>query len=140
MIGFFQTLGLKPVGRLSSVLGNLSCKAAVQTTASSMFMATVNNSLHRQQQQRSNYQLVISKRYDRKSGKMVYEDWNHLVRGVHRPSYKDGRSIQGVQMRQKRHIKKWMKKRKAKEQREYERDQKKVNDLLRYIDFMKDKH
>eukprot|EP00522_Entomoneis_paludosa_P011881 CAMPEP_0172440140 /NCGR_PEP_ID=MMETSP1065-20121228/884_1 /TAXON_ID=265537 /ORGANISM="Amphiprora paludosa, Strain CCMP125" /LENGTH=136 /DNA_ID=CAMNT_0013188923 /DNA_START=141 /DNA_END=551 /DNA_ORIENTATION=- len=93
-----------------------------------------------QQQKRGNFQIALSQRRDRKTGKMVYDEWHYLIRGVQVPSYKDGRPIQtAVMQRRKRgHMKKSKLKVIAANKKVYDRDAKKVDDLLAYIKFMEE--
>jgi len=80
----------------------------------------------------------MEKRYDRKTGQWKYKDWDEILRGVQEPMKGNGESELERHTRAKRHVKPNQEKQRRKDRKIYYKDVKKVEDLLKYVQFMKD--
>ena len=87
-----------------------------------------------QQSMRCNWQYVLQKVKDKKTGKYKYEDWNDVMWKSYQSSVHLNRLIQRYEA-QPYHIKPNQLKRQRKERRIYENSVKQVDDLLKYIKF-----
>ena len=86
----------------------------------------------------TNWMVYLHKRYDRKTGEWKYADWNDIIRGVEEPM-KNGKYEVDRHMNQKHHIKKNQIKHQMKTAEKGKRDAQKIEELLKYIQFMKDR-
>ena len=84
----------------------------------------------------SHWMVYLHKRYDRKTGEWNYADWDDIIRGVEEPM-KNGQYEVERRASQPRHVKKNVLKQRMKDNVIAKRDTKQVEDLLKYIQFMK---
>jgi len=86
----------------------------------------------------SHWMAYLQQRVDRKTGEKKYVEWSEIIRGVEEPM-KNGKHEVDRHLGQKRHIKRNVLKQDKKDKVIYNRKVKKVEDLLKYIQFMKDR-
>jgi len=79
----------------------------------------------------------LYKRYDRRTGTWKYVDWEEIIRGVEEP-HKQGEYELDRHWNAKRHIKKNVEKQRKKDRKIYNANVKKIDDLVKYIQFVKD--
>lgn len=95
-----------------------------------------------QQQQphqlRNYWQIVLTKRPDRETGKPVFDEWTYLIKGMQDPKLADGTSLLQRDRRNRRHIKPFMKKKIATEKKEWNRKCRNADALLKYVQYMRE--
>lgn len=94
---------------------------------------------------RWHWQIHLTKKFDKESGKFKYEEWtqsralNVTKAAVKEPTLVDGTSLLGRDLAHTEHIKPTRIKKRRKEQVQYSRKMKRTEDLLNYIQFINDK-
>ena len=79
----------------------------------------------------------LYKRYDRQTGTWKYVDWEEIIRGVEEPN-KHGQYEVDRHWKASRHIKPNVEKQRKKERKIYNAKIKKIEDLVKYIQFQQD--
>jgi len=92
------------------------------------------------QQLRWNWQAVIRRRRDQRTGKPRYEDWGTVVRAFKEPELPDGTSLLERHLSEVEHIKPTELKRRLNAAKIYRRSVKRVDDLTKYIKFMQEEN
>jgi hypothetical protein len=90
-----------------------------------------------QQTKRWNWQGFLTKHYDRATGKYKYNDWSEILMGSAEPM-KGGRSLLQKHLYNEEHVKPKEVKRRTAARVIYTRQMKRIEDLTKYIKFMKD--
>jgi hypothetical protein len=90
-----------------------------------------------QQSIRWNWQGFLTKHYDRATGKYKYDDWDNIMLGAAEPM-KGSRSLLDRHLNNEEHIKPKEVKRRTAARVIYERKIKRIDDLTKYIKFMRD--
>jgi len=88
---------------------------------------------------RWNWQAVIRKRFDRRTGKFKYEDWDVVMCTFQEPELLDGTTLLQRHLNQKYHIKPKEVRRRLNEAKVYRRSVRKIDNLTKYIRFIKEK-
>ena len=57
------------------------------------------------EQRRSNYQVVLQRQLDRKTGKVKYQDWDYLALSIQEPKLYNGQPLLDRHLRATEHIK-----------------------------------
>lgn len=91
----------------------------------------------RQQQLRFAWQAVLTKYRDQRTGEYKYRDWNDIMRGAKDPM-KGTKTLLDIYDGKKRHTKRTTLKKQLKERIHYENKLRQIDDLSKYIKFMKD--
>ena len=86
---------------------------------------------------RWNWQGYLTTRFDRATGKYKYDDWDQLIMGSQEPT-KAGKSLLQRHLYNEEHIKPKEIKRRTASRIIYDRKIKRIDDLTKYIQFMKD--
>ena len=86
---------------------------------------------------RWNWQGFLTKRFDRATGEYKYEDWEKVIMGSSEPT-KAGKSLLQRHLNNEEHIKPKEIKRRTTARVIYERKTRRIDDLTKYIQFMKD--
>jgi hypothetical protein len=86
---------------------------------------------------RWNWQGFLTKRFDRASGQYKYDDWERVMLGSQEPT-KGGKSLLQRHLNNEEHIKPTEIKRRTTSRVLYDRKIKRIDDLMKYIQFMKD--
>lgn len=94
-------------------------------------------SVHLTATRQPHWQAYLYKRYDRATGEWKYVDWEEIIRGVEEP-HKNGQWELERHWSQKRHLKPNVVRQRKKDRKEYNVKVKKIEDLVKYIQFMKD--
>jgi hypothetical protein len=87
---------------------------------------------------RSNWQVVLGKRVDKRTGKSMYEDWDYLSMSMHEPTLLNGNSLLNRHQQQTVHIKPTELKRRLNSAKTYKRSVKRLDDLKNYIKFIQE--
>lgn len=90
-------------------------------------------------QRRWNWQIFLTKRFDRATGTYKYPDWDRLVLTMKEPTLYDGTSLLRRSQLMKFHIKPTTMRKRAKERKVYNRSVKRVEDLMKYVKFTKER-
>lgn len=98
---------------------------------------TLNLLNNMQQTVRWNWQGFLTKHYDRATGKYKYDDWENILLGSSEPM-KGSRSLLQTHLYNEEHVKPKEVKRRTAAKVIYNRQIKRVDDLTKYIKFMKD--
>jgi hypothetical protein len=120
-------------------LARTTPRAAV---TSSSLLSDNNSSLEQSQDgnsvgsKRWNYQVFLTRRLDRKTGVVKYDDWDYLVNAFHEPTLLDGTSLLNRHQKQEEHIKPTERNRRLNDAKLYRRSRKHVEDLTSYIQFV----
>ena len=75
---------------------------------------------------------------DRQTGKLKYQDWDYLARGIQEPQLPNGKTLLDRHLRATEHIKPTERKRRINNKKLYVRNLKRVDDLTNYIKFMQE--
>jgi hypothetical protein len=89
-------------------------------------------------QTRNNWQVVLRKRFDKRSGKVRYEDWDYLAMGMEEPKLLSGNTLLNRHLQETEHIKPTELKRRLNSAKTYRRSAKRLDDLKTYIKFTQD--
>lgn len=92
-----------------------------------------------QQQLRWHWRVVLPSVWDPETGRYKFDSWRNHLRNFRQPLLGDGTSMLRRELRNTRHMKRWMMKQKSREKREYKRKMQKVEDLQSYIKLLKDR-
>lgn len=88
---------------------------------------------------RWNWQVVLKRVLDRKTGKYKYEDWDKVMYSIEEPTLAStGQSLLQHHLKETRHIKPTEVRKRLNEKKAYRRKDQKVEDLMSYIQFMSD--
>jgi hypothetical protein len=98
---------------------------------------TLNSLTNVQQTIRWNWQGYLTKYYDRATGKYKYNDWGDILMGSAEPM-KGTRSLLQKHLYNEEHVKPKEVKRRTTARVIYNRQIKRIDDLTKYIKFMKD--
>ncbi|GKY97266.1 hypothetical protein MPSEU_000685000 [Mayamaea pseudoterrestris] len=86
-------------------------------------------------QTRNNWQVVLRKRFDRRTGKVKFEDWDYLVMGMEEPKLLNGVTLFNRYHWETEHIKPTEMRRRLNSEKVYRRSVKRLDDLKNYIKF-----
>jgi len=86
---------------------------------------------------RQNWQIVLQKE-KQKNGEYKYPDWEEVASDIPEPMKNSRLSLLDRHLRNTEHIKPTEMKRRINSKKEYERSLKKLNDLTKYIHFIRD--
>jgi hypothetical protein len=98
---------------------------------------TINTVPNMRQTLRWNWQGYLTKHYDRATGKYKFDDWDNIIMGSSEPM-KGSRSLLQKHMFDEEHVKPKEVKRRTAARVIYNRQIKRIDDLTKYIKFMKD--
>ena len=104
--------------------------------ASRLSVATHPSSLQPQlQQTRNNWQVILRKRLDKRTGKEKFEDWDYLSMRMEEPQLLTGTTLLNRHLQQVEHIKPTELRRRLNSAKVYKRNVKRLDDLKNYIKF-----
>jgi hypothetical protein len=89
-------------------------------------------------QTRHNWQVVLRKRLDRRTGKVKYEDWDYLSLGMEEPKLLSGTTLLNRHLGATEHVKPTELRRRLNSAKVYKRNVKRLDDLKTYIKFVQD--
>mmetsp|Transcript_7007 Transcript_7007/g.9112 ORF Transcript_7007/g.9112 Transcript_7007/m.9112 type:complete len:131 (+) Transcript_7007:208-600(+) len=119
---------MRPTGSSSSGLSTLITRPANNFVSNGSF----------DHQIRSYWQIVLTKKPDKETGKLVFDRWTYLIRGHQEPRLGNGMTFSQRDAMNRRHLKPWMKKRIATEKKEWNRKCREADELLNYVQFMRE--